>query len=771
MRIRHWHLILCFFASIAGFGEALAQTKPSKLDSLNNLIKHSTNDTVKFRLFFEAGKYLIDKPGAAAADVNGALFYTERALNIANEADYKTGIGQSYTLYAQIYREKGDTLKAKAWIKKSIELFKNYPPAGPAADAYFEAANYYTIYDNASLRQKIYYYQRGLGFYESTNPPLIKLADAVKFMGDLYQCNYEYARSITYLKRALALYQKAGYKDVQDVYTLMAVVYGELKDTENSLRYNLMAEKLVELKKDSSMTAAEVYFHVGVGYSVVRQFDNALPYLYKAKQIASKNKNSQAELTIYIEIAATYEKMGQPAKAVPILTAASRYPEAKDFTTEINTFSLRAYTDLKLFEKAHAPFNILMAESVQYNLSNSMYEIAYISILNYLLATHQYNTLQKEIRVINKLPDPNDRTWFKLQIETFAFQADSAAGNYLQAIKHLNNAKALSVKLAKNDFDKRIANLQVENDLEKKDQQLAFNRSHIDLLTRQNQMQTTALYDQRLIKDLFIGGAALLTLLLALGYSRYRIKQKANSKLQEQQNEINIQNNSLRQLVSERDWLLKEVHHRIKNNLQIVISLLNSQFYNLEDDTAKEVIRESQHRIHAVSLIHQKLYQYDDLSGIKMQEYIYELALYLQDSFDTYHNIEFLLDIEPVTLDVSQAVLLGLILNETITNVIKHAFRNKETVKPAIRLSLKSTGDKLVLTISDNGAGMPAQFDPLKAKSLGIKLINGLTRQLKGDVQFINDAGLIVQVTVTPTATSTSFRNKDQFTTAELKVS
>src|SRR5690606_36744203 len=128
-------------------------------------------------------------------------------------------------------------------------------------------------------------------------------------------------------------------------------------------------------------------------------------------------------------------------------------------------------------------------------------------------------------------------------------------------------------------------------------------------------------------------------------YRNYRNKQKANSKLEQQQIVINDKNHALEHLLNEKEWILKEIHHRVKNNLQIVMSLLNTQSDYLKDKSALTAIRDSQHRVHSMSLIHQKLYQSEDMTSIPMPAYITDLTEYLKDSFDT-STIHFDLTIE-----------------------------------------------------------------------------------------------------------------------------
>src|SRR5690606_4720811 len=145
-------------------------------------------------------------------------------------------------------------------------------------------------------------------------------------------------------------------------------------------------------------------------------------------------------------------------------------------------------------------------------------------------------------------------------------------------------------------------------------------------------------------------------------------------RLQDQQQQINQKNQDLEQLLVEKERLLKEIHHRVKNNLQIVMSLLNSQVASLQDKAALSAIQDSQNRVQAMALIHQKLYQTEGVARIPMNAYIEEVVDYLQDSYALSRQVSFKLFIEPMELDVNLAVPLGLIINEAITNTFKYAF-------------------------------------------------------------------------------------------------
>ncbi|QNA45894.1 sensor histidine kinase [Lacibacter sediminis] len=226
---------------------------------------------------------------------------------------------------------------------------------------------------------------------------------------------------------------------------------------------------------------------------------------------------------------------------------------------------------------------------------------------------------------------------------------------------------------------------------------------------------------------------------------------KQVKKLKAQQQVISKKNKSLQDLLSEKEnlleekeWLRKEIHHRVKNNLHTVLSLLESQSVFLKDE-ALAAIQDCQHRVHSMALLHQKLYQSENLSAINMSVYLPELINYLSESFNIKERIRFHLQIEPLELEVSLAVPLGLILNEAITNAIKYAFKRPDNND--ITISMSSLSNKNVsLTVSDNGIGLPEDFDVETTSSLGIKLMKGLTEDIGGSFTIEGKAGCKITI-------------------------
>jgi len=225
-----------------------------------------------------------------------------------------------------------------------------------------------------------------------------------------------------------------------------------------------------------------------------------------------------------------------------------------------------------------------------------------------------------------------------------------------------------------------------------------------------------------------------------------------NKALEAKQIEINQKNESLQQVVREKDnllaekeWLLKEIHHRVKNNFHIVASLLEIQSSYLKNKEALSAIKDSQHRINSMSIIHQKLYQSETFSIVNMPDYIYELVEYLRDSYGIREDVRFSLQIDNIELNHASAITLGLILNETITNSIKYAFARMKHGQISISLT-QISASQLLLGIADNGRGLPGDFDSKNGASMGMELLRGLSDDLGGTLTIETKNGTHIKV-------------------------
>lgn len=205
----------------------------------------------------------------------------------------------------------------------------------------------------------------------------------------------------------------------------------------------------------------------------------------------------------------------------------------------------------------------------------------------------------------------------------------------------------------------------------------------------------------------------------------------------------------LKASLEEKELLLKEVHHRVKNNLQVISSIFSLQSQALEDQQALAILEESQNRISSMALIHEKLYQSANLANIDFVEYIRDLAYHLLASYNVNPNwIKTEMNIESIPLNLDSAIPCGLLINELVSNSLKHGFPNQRSGNIYIFLGFKDEQQEtLCIRVEDDGVGLPENFDPRKSTSLGFSLITSLTQQLRGTLKFQNNPGASFEIT------------------------
>jgi PAS domain S-box-containing protein len=196
---------------------------------------------------------------------------------------------------------------------------------------------------------------------------------------------------------------------------------------------------------------------------------------------------------------------------------------------------------------------------------------------------------------------------------------------------------------------------------------------------------------------------------------------------------------SIKASLAEKEVLLKEIHHRVKNNLQVVSSLLNLQAKTMKNAAAAAAFRESRSRVHAMALVHETLYRSHDLATLDMREYIGKLLDSLRGSCSAGSAVSFEKDIKSCSLCVDTAVCIGLILNELVSNSLKHAFADGRS--GTIKVTLAGEKDGYRLEVADDGPGLPADYDLKRAESLGMQLVASLARQISGTVEAAPGAG------------------------------
>ncbi|EKR01707.1 MASE1 domain-containing protein [Leptospira borgpetersenii] len=206
--------------------------------------------------------------------------------------------------------------------------------------------------------------------------------------------------------------------------------------------------------------------------------------------------------------------------------------------------------------------------------------------------------------------------------------------------------------------------------------------------------------------------------------------------------EIKSAERKLQLSLDEKEVMLKEIHHRVKNNLQVISSLLSMQSDYVQDKQSLSVFIESQNRLRTMSMIHEELYQSENLGKIQYSVYIEKLLNQLFQVYGKSDSVVLVTVLESLDITINRAIPIGLIINELVSNSLKYAFPEGESItrKPELRITLSKLDENLEMRIEDNGIGMPFGFDLEDSNSLGLKLVNILVRQLGGKIDFSSDS-------------------------------
>ena len=679
------------------------------------------------------------------AGLDSAMLFAKRAEAISLRSNYKKGLGNSYIAECRVYGKTHLREEGKDYVRRAIRLFTDARLLSDLGYAYWEMAGFYDL-SESQLPDKLSYIQQAVNAFHLAGN-VKKEADALKELADARQVGEDYQQSLSELKHALNLYQSINEPVLQGVYDLLGDVSSSLGNLNDALRYGLLAVETAEKLKDTSLQLCTIFNHLGSTYYYLDDLKNSSIYFAKALSLAEKYRSYNDIYIICFNYGNNLLTMHKPAECNRLLyRILKKYPGID--STELIHYTcifLRNYTLLKQFPQAAKYFDQLLLLTKNRQLNNETQCNVYGAIVKYMVATGQNKKvrhfLREEENYLTRKSNliqlaENQLTWTVI---------DSAGGDYWSAFRHFRNYARLKDSIMGREKTKYIAQLNVQYETSRKDQDILLKEKNIELLNQRSKLQDVELAKANQTRNGALVAGILLLVIVGLLINNSLVKHRANRKLKHQQKEIEKKNISLEHLVEEKEWLVKEIHHRVKNNFHMVIALLGTQSRFLKTEEAIRAITDSQNRIHAMSLVHQKLYQSDNLSAINMSNYIHDLIHYLRSTLQIYQAVQFNVDIDPVELDITHCIPLGLIINEAITNSIKYAFTNSN--EGVISISFKRVpGDGLRLKIKDNGIGLPEDLDTGKLDSMGLKLIKGLSDDIDAKLSITSLEGTEIVV-------------------------
>lgn len=704
-----------------------------------------TTDTTQVRHYIEQGLQLIPEPGFTTESTDKALALAVQAQALSLRSGYQEGIGKSYYLKGYAYLLKNRQDSARTYLRQAISVFEKLGRYRALADSYSRLSQTYPIEQDIQQRMKCLeeaqrYYDLSGSFLEQGN--------SLSRAGELYMLAADYLKAQRLLNNALVCYKRIGYNNVASTYDLLNQVHVGLGNYPKALDYGLHAVRTAREVNDTGAALCTFYNRRGIPQLFMGHLADAIHSFDTALHIAMQYRDTASFMIVVKNLAHANNKAGRLDDCLrlllPVTTFAGKI--SREEKNAIDFFILSAYNGKKDMSHAEA-YYLSLLHSIPDN-SSSAYELyAYVEMIRYKMRFGKFDearTLSDKAATLyssHKLFEALKSTY------RLKYEIDSTQGRLAAAVESYKKFKNMSDSLLLMQREAQVKNLekQFSSEVALQDE---LEEQKLALLHTQGNLQAAALKQAKAKNYMLYAGILLLMGLLTGGYRVYVLKQRSTNMLQKQKTAIDQQNESLKRLIDqqvkliqEKEWLVKEVHHRVKNNLQIIVSLLNFQAKVLKDESAISAIRNSQNRVKAMAFLHQRLYQSDTLKYVDVAKYVKELTKYLRDAMHTSVRLTFIHQINAIDLDIAQMVPLGLIINEAVTNSIKYAFTGREQGQITITFDY-DTADTFRLTIADDGMGLPPGFDWDSSLSLGTSLIQSMAEQLEADFTYKSQNGL-----------------------------
>lgn len=700
---------------------------------LKLLAKSKGEDQIK--LLLQLGSFYLFKPGTKPQDLQNAKLYIDKAVLASNQSKIKRLQHQSLLLLGKYYYQANNQPEGKKIFLQVIDECRKRNDKLALAEA-LDA--YGTLLFNLDpekekILQEVVLLYASLGLEEKRIENYTKITTIYFWTGKINEAKKRLYQNLVDLR-------KIGFTHQQFAETTIVYIELAMHNIPNALYYALKSVKRMEAEKD--YTFGDIfYMRLGDVYNHYGHHEEALELYKKSIEIGQHTIDTGTWYKSFYSAVAALSLKGKTKEAIVYINSMTEKHPPKSTFDKMSVAYVKAnsYDEIKDFVKAEKYFKETAYYAQQLNGPETFREVVheYIIIALFYIKINKPKEAKFYSDKAVALLKTNDK-YNSHALQLLLYKTDSINGNFKGALERFKDYKKIMDSTHGVDKNKQIDELKIQYETANKEQK-------IKLLNNQDKLQKSELQKSKLLNSVSIWSLVLLLLVIALLFNRYRLKQRNHAKLEIKEKEINQKNINLKHLLDEKEWLLKEIHHRVKNNLQTVISLLNSQSAYLENDMALSAIKNSQHRIHSMSLIHQKLYNSENISTINMPNYIKELVEYLRDSFSLGQRIRFEVKIDPLELDVAHAVPLGLILNEAITNSIKYAFPEDRT--GMIYITLETIAEnQYLLTISDNGIGFDLNLNNKKANSFGMSLIKGLTDDLDGKLTMENNNGTILKI-------------------------
>lgn len=729
MKNNQIYFILLLTTSLLILPMTIVQSQDTdKIDSLKSVLDNPIADTTKIEVLSQLSYEFYPN------QLDSTLHYAKLLQKTSDKIDSKMGKALAMNLIGKFHYASQDNESALESYKSGISLLEEI--GKPSETLINIQIN--LIICLVKMERFDEAIQVGLPILEYPDSDQFNVEHRErlhKYMGNAYLGIEDSEKAMYHYKMSSDVQSDPEKKaQVQNDNARMLYMRGEYS---KSLELLLPLVKFNEENGIDGMQSYRTFTLLGGVYTKMEDYESTIEYFKKSLQYLWSSENYVWLVLLTYKIGYIQMNHNKYIEAKQTLSEALKialkYKVEKDRSTILSGLGY-SYYYLKNYDSALYYFNKNLKWATQ---ENDDYNIAqaYSSLGESYFELHD---LDKAKAMFDKAKD------MFMVMNTEKLDSVNVMRNYLSlyvidTTQHIytrstfeNHKKYYALKEAidRKDLISKMKELELSYETEKKDHK-------IDLLTAENNLQKANASKLRNLRTSLIIVGLLLILLLGVLLNRYRIKKKAMGIILSQKESLEQKNN-------ENELLIQEIHHRVKNNLQIIQSLLNAQKYRSKgSQMAMDMIIESQNKIKSMALIHESLYNSNNFSKILATTYFEALIVHISDSYKNDKKpikIDSIIKEESIKMNI--AVPLGLIVNELITNAYKYAFDEDDIEK---KISVKFGLDKVIgfyeLEIRDNGKGIPHEFDFDSTKSFGLQMVNGLVGQLNGKISLDRSEG------------------------------
>ncbi|PHS10820.1 MAG: hypothetical protein COA88_00605 [Kordia sp.] len=543
--------------------------------------------------------------------------------------------------------------------------------------------------DQGKITKAFEYYNKGLQLSRKIKYKM-GIASTTHNLSAWYFKKGDLTRALEYNFMSLKITEEIGYtKGISTTLNNIGILYDNQGDSIKALEYFKKSLKLRKEIGDKNGISHSLH-SIGNLYKIQGNFIKALEFYYKSLKIREEIGNKGGIANSLNNIGFVYQEKGEIDKALEHYQKSLKIWNESGFKDDA-CVALNYIGNIYLIKG-----NIIKAKHYALRGMKMAQELGFPS------------RIRDNAEILNKIYK-KEKKWKE------ALRMQELYTTMLDSIRN-------------KETEKDVMRQQAKYDIEKKEQE-------IKLLSSQNEIQELKLNRNQILITAFSTAFGLALILIVVTYSRYKKKKVINQLLEKQKEAISKKN-------EEKKAMLKEIHHRVKNNLQVVNSLLKLQSREIEDEKVVNMFKEAQSRVVSMALLHEKMYRSDDLQHIDVKDHISLLITDLVSSYVVGKKIRLDVTIEEVNIGLQTLVPLGLIVNEVITNSLKYAFKSKN--EGTITVSLKQISHKnYELIIGDDGIGF---IQEKESTGLGRKLIQIFTKQLNGTIEKLNSTGTVYKL-------------------------